>query len=87
MMIKNYIKIAVRNIRKNKVYSIINILGLTIGIAGFLLIYLFINNELSYDDFHKDKDKIFRVIRTSFKDGAKIKIGYTSAPFADALNK
>ena len=84
-MLKNYIKIAVRNVRKNKIYSLINILGLTIGIAGFLLIYLFINNELSYDNFHKDKDKIFRVIRTSVLDGAKRKIGYTSAPFADAL--
>ena len=84
-MLKNYFKITLRNLLKNKIYSLINILGLTIGIASFLLIYLFISNELSYDNFHKDKDKIFRVVRTAARDGAEIKIGYTSAPYADAL--
>ncbi|MEX0845020.1 MAG: ABC transporter permease, partial [Balneolaceae bacterium] len=63
-MLKNYFKIAIRNLLKKKVYSLINILGLAIGLATSLLIVLYVINEQSYDDFHENSDRIFRVIQT-----------------------
>ncbi|MGV3762944.1 ABC transporter permease [Parapedobacter sp.] len=60
-MIKNYIKIAWRNIRKNKLYSAINIIGLTTGIVSCLLIGLYVRTELTYDNFHKNAGRIARV--------------------------
>ena len=62
-MIKNYFKIAVRNLMKNKVFSFINILGLTIGITVCMMIYIFIMNEFSVDKFHKEEKNIYRVMR------------------------
>lgn len=61
IMLQNYIKITFRNIRKYKGYSFINICGLAIGIVCCLLIYLFVSEELSYDKYHKDKERIFRI--------------------------
>ncbi|MCP4724528.1 MAG: FtsX-like permease family protein, partial [bacterium] len=62
MMSKNYIKIAIRNIRRNKGFSIINISGLTIGLAVCILISLWVRDELSFDKFHENYDSIYRVI-------------------------
>ncbi len=61
-MFKNYIKIAWRNLVKNKVYSGINIIGLAIGLTAGFLILLFVNFELSYDGFHTKGDRIYRVV-------------------------
>ncbi|MGH2563823.1 MAG: ABC transporter permease, partial [Ginsengibacter sp.] len=61
-MIKNYVKIAWRNLMKNKIFSFINIFGLTIGLASFLLIALYIFDELSFDGFHKNANNIYRVV-------------------------
>lgn len=63
-MFKNYIKIAIRNLLKNKVYSLINILGLSIGLATSLLILLYVVNEWSYDLFHSKSERLFRVVQT-----------------------
>ncbi len=63
-MIKNYLKIAIRNLIRNKLFSLINIFGLVIGIACTLIILLWINYEYSYDGFHDKKSNIYRV---SFK--------------------
>jgi len=60
-MIKNYIKTAWRNLSRNKSYAAINIIGLSIGIAACLLIFLIIQFETSFDDFHSKKDRIYRV--------------------------
>jgi putative ABC transport system permease protein len=60
-MFKNYIKIAWRNIVKHKGYSLINTLGLTVGIAVCLLILLYVRSELSFDGYHTDKDNIYRI--------------------------
>lgn len=60
-MVKNYLKIAVRNILKNPSYASINIFGLTIGVTCFLLIFLVVRYELSFDKFHEDADRIFRI--------------------------
>ena len=68
-MLKNYLKVAFRNLIRFKIYSFINIAGLAIGIACCLLILLYIQNELSYDRFNKNADRIFR-INTDLKFGA-----------------
>ena len=61
-MIYNYFKIAFRNLVKHKFYAIINITGLAIGIASFILIWLYILDELSYDRYHSKADNIFRLV-------------------------
>ena len=61
-MFRNYFKIAFRNLLRYKIFSVINILGLSIGIAACLLILLFIQYETSFDDFHADGDRIYRVL-------------------------
>src|SRR4051794_20764613 len=60
-MFRNYFKVAVRNLLKRKIYTLINILGLATGLAVCLLIVLFIQNELSYDNFQQRGDLIYRV--------------------------
>lgn len=60
-MIKNYFKIALRNLRKNKAFSLINIFGLAIGLSCFMFIAVFVYNELSYDKYPSDAKNIYRV--------------------------
>jgi putative ABC transport system permease protein len=62
-MIKNYIKIAFRTMRRHKIYSFINIAGLTVGISCFILLILYVQYERSFDAFHKKADRIYRIIR------------------------
>ena len=62
-MFKNYLKIALRNIKRHKGYSFINIVGLAIGMACCILILLWVQDELSYDRFHENADDIYRVIQ------------------------
>ena len=61
-MFFNYLKIAFRNMKKQKVYSTINILGLAVGMAGCLLITLWIRDEMSFDRFNRDGDRIYRIV-------------------------
>ena len=61
-MLLNYLKVALRGIRRNKGYSFINIGGLAIGLACFFLIGLWVRDELSFDRFHQNKDRIYRVL-------------------------
>ncbi len=65
-MVRSYYSVAFRNIFKRKIYSLINIVGLSIGIAFSLLVYLFIQDEKSFDQFHVDKDDIFRIDNKAF---------------------
>ncbi len=60
-MFKNYLKITLRNLTKQKIYSVINILGLAVGLTGAILIFLFVRNELSYDRFHENAESLCRV--------------------------
>jgi putative ABC transport system permease protein len=60
-MFKNYLKIAVRSLGKHKIYSFINILGLAVGIAASVLIFLYVRDELSYDRFHANAGRIYRI--------------------------
>ena len=82
-MIKNYFKIAWRNLMKNKVFSFINVLGLTIGITVCMMIFLFIMNEFSVDKFHRNGKDIYRVMRGY--DRSKAPTSYLSGPYARAL--
>src|SRR5579863_6544051 len=59
-MLKNYFKITLRYLQKQKIFSLINIAGLSIGIACFSLLLLFVINEFSFDKFHKNASVIFR---------------------------
>lgn len=63
-MLKNYVKIALRNLRKHKGYASINIIGLSLGIAAATLIFLFARNELTFDRFHEHADDIYLVYKT-----------------------
>ncbi len=70
-MIRNYFKIAWRNLWKNKTYSFINILGLTLGLVCFLLIALYVFDELTYDRFHKNALDIYRLVETKISSEGK----------------
>src|SRR5258706_1822777 len=61
-MIKNFFKVAFRNLSRNKVYSFINIMGLAAGMGVAMLIGLWIHNELSFDKYHKNYDRLTRVM-------------------------
>ena len=69
IMLKNYFKTAWRNIKRQKAYAGINILGLAIGIAACLLILQYVSFELSYEDFHTKKDRIYRVQQDRYDNG------------------
>ena len=61
-MIGNYLKIIIRSLGRNKTYAIINVLGLSIGIASSILILLWVHDEMSYDRFHEKGERIYRII-------------------------
>ncbi|MEE4197421.1 MAG: ABC transporter permease [Bacteroidales bacterium] len=84
-MIINYLKTAFRFISRNKLFSIINILGLSVGMACSILIFLWVQDELSFDRFHDKADQIYRVIMEKESDGSKEKIARTSPPVGRAL--
>lgn len=74
-MLKNYVKIALRNLLRYKSFSIINIAGLTIGLVTFLGISLYVVDELSFDTFHENKDRIYRAVISAEYDGQVNKWG------------
>ena len=63
-MLKNYLKISWRYLQKNKVFSTINLLGLTLGFSCFMLLALFVFDELNFDRFHTDSDRMYRVVQS-----------------------
>src|SRR6185436_3559983 len=71
-MIKNYFKTALRNLLRNKIYSFINIAGLSIGLACAMLIILYVKDEVSYDRFHANVNNIYRIVTQGIdKNGGK----------------
>ena len=68
-MIRNYLKITLRNLLKNKVFSLINILGLALGMAACILIWQYVRFELSYDQFQSKADRLYRVTLDYYKEG------------------
>ncbi len=79
-MIKNYLKVAVRNLLKHKGYAFINILGLAVGIAASVLIFLYITNEISYDKFHEKADRTYR-IKADWSNKGDSRIHQLGTPF------
>ncbi|WP_208394765.1 ABC transporter permease [Mucilaginibacter gilvus] len=85
IMLRNYFKIAWRNLTKHKAFSFINIFGLAVGIAAFWLIALYVTDELSYDRYNTKADRIVRVVQHGTWDGGGFDFAVTSAPYAGAL--
>ncbi len=86
-MIKNYFTIAWRNLRKNKIYSILNITGLAIGLASFLLIAIYMLDELSYDRFNANADRIYRINSDIRLGGGDLHLPVTSDMMGQLLIK
>ena len=84
-MLKSYLTIFMRILMRQKVYSFINIFGLAIGFAASLLIALYFNDELSYDKFHKDADRIYRIGVGVILKGEQSDFAVTGSPVAEAL--
>src|SRR5678816_4621061 len=87
-MIRNYLKIALRNLTKYKFISFINLFGLTIGLTCCLLIFTFILHELSYDKYQPNADRVYRVTRTFYNlqnNSVSLHLSTISPPFAPYL--
>ncbi|MDN3492575.1 ABC transporter permease [Winogradskyella bathintestinalis] len=78
-MLRNYIKLAWRNLKSNRLFSIVNILGLSIGLATTIILFLFILNERSFDKMYANKDRIYRVLLNTTRDDIET---WASAPSA-----
>jgi len=72
-MLKNYIKIAFRYLIKNKTFSVVNILGLALGFTCFIVLSLFVIDELNFDSFHEDAERIYRVVQTITEQDGSIR--------------
>lgn len=84
-MFSNYSLIAVRNLLKNKLYSFINVMGLAVGFACCIFIFLYVNHELGYDTFHKDYERIYRVPMSKTSATRVAKWGINTAQLAPEL--
>ena len=84
-MIKNFFKIAVRNLLKHKTYTLINIAGLAVGLASCIIIILFISYELSYDKFHDNSENIYRVNAKGKVANNEFNLAVVGPPVAKAL--
>ncbi len=80
-MIKNYLKIALRNIKRYTAHSILNISGMAIGLASAILILLWVQDELSYDRHFKNADNIYRLIEKQITPGGEVSL-FSIAPSA-----
>ncbi len=85
IMLKNYLKIAYRNFLRHKLFSFINIFGLAIGLSICMIISLWVQGELSYDRFHKNAPRIFRVERELFRDNLYSRWPIGSGQYKQAL--
>ncbi|HEX8530539.1 MAG TPA: ABC transporter permease, partial [Cytophagales bacterium] len=86
-MFKNYFTVAVRNLQRHKGYSLINILGLAIGLACCITIFLFVRDELRYDAFHANADRIYRIQNNTSSDGHQRRMASTPPAFGTTLKQ
>jgi putative ABC transport system permease protein len=86
-MFKNHLLIALRNFWKHKFFSFINILGLSIGISAALVIYLMVAYDLGFDKFHKDSDRVYRIVTDMKFPGQDFKNSGVPAPMPEAVRK
>ncbi|HKP33139.1 MAG TPA: ABC transporter permease, partial [Chitinophagaceae bacterium] len=81
-MLRNYFKIAWRNLMKNKVFSFINIFGLAVGLTCCMMISLYVYQEYTYDSYHKNADRIYQLGTTFVKEGKEEHTPNTPSPMA-----
>jgi ABC-type antimicrobial peptide transport system permease subunit len=86
-MFKNYITIALRNIRRYKGFSFINIIGLAIGMACCILIFLWLQDEMSYDRFHENSGELYRVITETYSENQTFQQSRAPSPLGPALKQ
>ncbi len=86
-MLRNFFKTAIRNLFRQKVYSLINLLGLSIGVASFVIIAIYVQHELSYDKFFKDSDRLYRVGLKYNIDGVVFYSALNPVPLAEGLKQ
>src|SRR5450755_3400182 len=86
-MIKNYFKIAWRNLMKNKVFSFINIFGLSVGLTCCMLVAVYLYNEVSYDKYHKNVEQLYQLATIFVAGGKEDKTPNTPAPMAAAIKQ
>jgi putative ABC transport system permease protein len=86
-MLLNNLRSALRNLRRHKIYAFINVFGLAVSLAACWLIVLYVKDELSYDRFNKNADRIVRLVQHEVWDGGNMHIALTSPPFAAALRQ
>jgi putative ABC transport system permease protein len=86
-MLKTYLIVAYRNFFRNKVFSLINVLGLSIGIASALVIFLIVHYDFSFDKFEKDSDRVYRVVTVMTFSGTPMHFSGVASPLAAAVNK
>ncbi|MDN4165050.1 ABC transporter permease [Cytophagales bacterium LB-30] len=84
-MLSNYLKIALRFLMRNKVYTLINITGLSVGIACCLLLTLYVNDELSFDTHHHEVENLYRVVTEFESEGETYMHAYSSPPMGPAF--
>ncbi|OGU55898.1 MAG: hypothetical protein A2V66_18260 [Ignavibacteria bacterium RBG_13_36_8] len=84
-MLKNYFKIAIRNLLKHKGFSLINITGLAIGIACCIIIMLFVQNELSYDRVYNNSDRIYRMVLDGKLGENEFNLAVSASPLAETM--
>lgn len=84
-MLKNYFKIAIRNLSRQKVFSAINIIGLAIGLACGILLSLWIFDELSFDKFHENGDNIYRILENQSYSSQNMQVAVTPVPLAESI--
>ncbi|MDR7131749.1 putative ABC transport system permease protein [Algoriphagus sp. 4150] len=86
-MLKNYFKILIRNTRKNPLYMFINVFGLAVGMAVSILIFLFVQHELSYDTYHAKSERIYRISRSWSNANGEVSLhlGHLAPPFGPII--
>src|SRR5437899_1155385 len=84
-MLRQYIRTALRNLVRNRTYTAVNIIGLSVGIAAVLLIFLVVQFELSFDDFHHKKDRIYRIVSANYRSEGIQYFAGVPWPLAGAL--
>src|SRR6476659_5689553 len=84
-MLTNYFKTSIRSIWRNKLFSAINVLGLAIGISAALVIYLIVAFDLGFEKFHKDPERIYRVVSEFEFSGVEFKNSGVTLPLSAAL--
>jgi putative ABC transport system permease protein len=86
-MLFNYFKISLRNLWKNKAFSAINIIGLSVGLTSFILISMYVADELSYDRYHEKAERIYRINSNIRFGGTDLSLAVTSDPMGATLKK